>query len=603
MLRFFSPMLATLVKEPFDNKEWLFETKWDGYRALAFIEDGHVQLVSRTRRSWNAAFPELIKDLEKSKQDVILDGEIVVLDGHGKSHFQLLQNYQKSQKGNLHYYLFDILYIEGKDLRELPLIERKKALKKYLAHSNFSLVRESPYIEDKGKLFYKKAKELQLEGIVGKKISSGYHSCRSQDWVKIKTKMRQEVVIGGFTEPRGSRKKFGALIVGLYNDKNEFIYAGHVGGGFNTKLLGQVYEQMTPLIQTKCPFKTAPKRHNLATWVKPVLVCEVAFAEWTEDRHLRQPIFQGIRVDKKPKEVRLEVPVSKKVSDLSLSNESKIYWPDEQYTKGDLLNYYRKIAPFILPYLKKRPMMLHRYPEGILGQNFYQKDINFTSPKWLKIYPIQHKGSLVHYVGINNLRSLLYVINLGSIDLHPFLSTYDQLEYPDFCLIDLDPEGIPFSKVAEVALVTHELLEKFGIKNLCKTSGATGLHILIPLKRKYTYEQSRRFAEIIGHLVHQQLPDITSLERNPKKRQKKVYLDYLQNSRGQTMAAPYSVRPRPGAPVSTPLLWSEVNDRLNPIEFNIKTIAHRLEAKGDLFKEVLGAGVDIKKALSRISSG
>jgi bifunctional non-homologous end joining protein LigD len=609
-------MLATLVKTPFDSEEWLFEIKWDGYRALAFIENSGVKLVSRSALftssgrisagreasdgSWNIRFPEIAEDLKKSVKGAVLDGEIVILDESGKSNFQLLQNYHKNRIGNLCYYLFDILCLDGKDLRDLPLIERKNILKKYVKCCHFSLVKESKYIKERGKALFKKAKQLKLEGIVGKRLDSSYQSRRSPDWIKIKTTMRQEVVIGGFTQPRGSRQKFGALLVGVYDDQGELIYAGNVGGGFSNKLLQEIHQQLIPLIHPDCPFKSIPKPSSPVTWVRPTLVCEVAFTEWTKNSQLRHPIFVGLRVDKKPTQVKKEKTEVAEKTALSLTNESKVYWPKEKITKGDLLDYYRQVAPFLLPYTKKRPLMLHRYPEGILGSNFYQKEINFTPPKWVAVYPVRHEGSLVHYMGINNLRSLLYAVNLSSIDLHPFLSMYDRLDYPDFCLIDLDPEEISFSAVVEAALTVHEILEQYGIKSYCKTSGATGLHIAIPLKGKYTYEQSRQFAEILAHLVHQQLPHLTSLERSPRKRQKKVYLDCLQNRRGQTMAAPYCVRPRPGAPVSTPLLWSEVNDRLDPLAFNMKSILPRLEKLGDLFKPVLGRGVDIKKALNAI---
>ena len=605
-----SPMLATLVEEPFDHKEWLFETKWDGYRALAFVKKDTIKLMSRTRHSWNALFPEFVEDLKKSTQEVILDGEIVVLDEEGKSHFQLLQNFQKNRTGHLYYYVFDILYREGKDLRERPLIERKKILKQYLSKSSFSLVRFSDYIIGKGTSFFQQAKLAHLEGIIGKKMSSSYRSKRSCDWVKIKTSLQQEVVIGGYTKPRGGRQHFGSLLVGVYNDKKELIYTGHVGGGFNTELLQQVYDRLKPLIQSKCPFQDMPKGNMPVTWVSPKLICEVSFAEWTHDNQMRQPIFHGLRIDKKPYQVKNEIFINiskgenleKKAKNTSMfSNEAKIYWPDEKYTKGDLLDYYKKVSRFILPYLKNRPIMLHRYPEGIYGLNFYQKDINFAIPEWLKVYPVKHEGSTVRYMGINSVRSLLYAVNLGSIDLHPFLSTYAHLENPDFCLIDLDPEDISFSKVVETALVIHEILKSLGVKHFCKTSGGRGLHILIPLHRKYDYEQSRQLAEIIAHLAHQQLPKITSLERSPKKREKKVYLDCLQNRFGQTMAAPYSVRPRPKAPVSTPLLWSEVNTHLDPESFNIESIPQRLEEMGDLLKPVLGAGIDIKKILKTVS--
>ncbi|HEV3270408.1 MAG TPA: non-homologous end-joining DNA ligase [Candidatus Rhabdochlamydia sp.] len=285
---------------------------------------------------------------------------------------------------------------------------------------------------------------------------------------------------------------------------------------------------------------------------------------------------------------------------LSLTHLDKIYWPKEKYTKADLLNYYEQVAPLILPYLKDRPIVLYRFPNGIQERGFYQKDINFSHPKWIKTYPVQHEGKVDHYLLINDLRSLLFAINLGSIDLHPFMSRCKQLEKPDYCVIDLDPHGVSFQKVVEVALIAHEILEETGVKHYCKTSGGNGLHIFIPLHAKYSYEQSRQFAELISLCIQKKIPESTSLERSPKKRQKKVYLDCLQNRAAQTVVAPYVVRPRPKALISTPLTWKEVNKELDPSLFTIKTVLPRFKKKGDLFKDVLTARINMKAALAHL---
>lgn len=303
---FIPPMLATLVKQPFDDENWIFEIKFDGYRALAFIDHKHVQLKSRNNQLWNAKFPTIIASLEKINSQVIFDGELVVLDMKGKSHFQWMQNYQKQSKGNLYYYVFDLLYKDGKDLREFPLIERKALLKKYVNKLALPYVRFSQHLLGKGKVFFKHAVKAHLEGIIGKRALSTYQSRRSLDWVKIKNILRQEVVIGGFTQPKGSRTKFGALLVGVYNDQKELNFIGRVGGGFDTTVLQEVYRKLKPLIQKKNPFKNHPKIS--ATWVKPQLVCEVSFTEWTQNNHMRHPIFQGLRIDKRPKDVQKEIP-------------------------------------------------------------------------------------------------------------------------------------------------------------------------------------------------------------------------------------------------------------------------------------------------------
>lgn len=594
------PMLAKLIKEPFDSPEWLFEVKWDGYRALAFLQKGKVQLKSRNNLSFNTLFSPIVDELSKICHDAILDGEIVLLDKKGKSNFQYMQNYQRAKQGDLHYYVFDLLFLDGKDLRELPLIERKKRLKKLLNSVKLTTIRYSDHVETHGKAFFMEASKHNLEGIMGKKIDSPYRSTRSSDWVKIKVHQRQEFVIGGFTQPQGSRKNFGALLIGVY-DKKELIYVGHVGGGFNTKLLSEIYETMIPLKQEKSPFKNAPKESASITWIKPKLVCEVSFQEWTSENILRQPIFQGLRLDKKATEVKMEKPETIQESENKLTNLDKIYWPKEKYTKGDLISYYKEIAPYILPYLKDRPVMLKRYPEGISKEPFYQKDASSLHlPKEIETFAIKHEKKTVHYLLIQNLSSLEYVINLGTIELHAFNSRIQHLKNPDYLVFDLDPLNISFDYVIETAQALHDMLESIKVTSYCKTSGKRGLHIYVPLGGLYTYEQGRQFGQIIADIIHKQLPEFTSLERKPSNREKKVYIDLLQNSEMQTIVAPYCVRGQPGAPVATPLTWDEVKKGLDPKDFTIKTIPERLKKVKDLFKPILGKGIDIKKALKRL---
>lgn len=603
-----TPMLATLAAHPFNGEEWLFEIKWDGYRALAYIDRGDVTLKSRTQHRWNDKFPSIIASLKQVPGQVILDGELVVVDANGRSDFQRMQNFMTSGEGNLCYYVFDLLYKDGQDLREVPLIERKALLKALIEKLGSPLIRFSDHIRTKGERVFKEAVKRKLEGIIGKRVDSTYQPRRSSDWVKIKASLRQEVVIGGFTAPRGSRQQFGALLVGIYSATKELVYCGHVGGGFDAKLLKDIASKLKPLIRKTCPFAIAPKANENATWVKPELVCEVSFAEWTTDGNMRQPIFHGLRFDKPATAVKREVPMeltlkkkSGKSPDLELTHLDKIYWPKEKITKGDLLDYYENVAPYILPYLRNRPIVLHRYPNGIKSEDFYQKDL-LTHPEWIKTIAIQHEGRSIHYLLIDDVDSLLYAVNLGSIDIHPCMSRNQNLENPDYCVIDLDPTNIPFEAVVEVALAVHEILDKIGVKHFCKTSGGKGLHLLIPLHGKYHFDQSRQFAQIIAYHVHARLPKTTSIERSPKKRPKHVYIDCLQNRQMQTIVAPYSVRPRPKAMVSTPLEWKEVAKGLDPSEFNIYSVLKRLNKIGDIFKPVLGAGINIKTALSRLTT-
>lgn len=576
------PMLATLIDKPFDSPEWLFEVKLDGFRALAQLNKKSVALYSRNFLSFNERFPTLIDSLQKLNLEAILDGEIVVLDEKGISHFQLLQNYTTGN--NLYFYVFDILYLNGKDLRALPLIERKAILKNVLKKS--ASIRYLEHVEKKGVQFFALCKKKGLEGIIGKKRLSVYQSGkRSREWVKIKSEQRTEVVICGFTEPKNSRKNFGALLVGIYKNrkKNRTLhFAGHVGGGFTEKELEEIKAQLSPLVTERCPFTPAPRTNSAVTWVKPHFLCEVKYQEWTSEGIMRLPIFLSMR--------------SERVENPYITHREKLYWEEEKITKGDLLSYYETIAPFILPYLIDRPESLKRFPNGITKQSFFQKNIT-TYPEWLSTHPIQHRDKTVNYALIQDTKSLLYLVNLGCIELHPWLSRIHHLENPDFLLFDLDPEDINFQAVVTTAQALHAILETIQVASYCKTSGARGLHVCVPLGGRYSYAMAKQFAALIALIVHQKLPEITSLERSPKKRQKRVYIDCFQNNFGQTIIAPYSARAKPGAPVSTPLAWSEVKQGLDPLNYTIFNTLKRLKKKGDIFQPVLHKGVDLKKAL------
>jgi bifunctional non-homologous end joining protein LigD len=623
------PMLATLADEPFDGEDWFFEIKWDGYRTIAEVSGKNVELYSRNQISFNEHFPDIAAALREIGHDVVLDGEVVALDEKGRGSFQLLQNYLKTRNGTLRYYVFDLLYIDGYDIRELPLEERKKILSEIIDETD--LIKISGHVERNGKEFFEAAKKQGLEGIIAKNRNSPYRTgARSKDWLKIKTHMRQEAVIGGFTEPRGSRKQFGALVLGVYDGK-DLNYIGHTGGGFDERKLKDVHARLKKLAIKESPFKTPPKTNAPVTWVKPELVSEVSFQEWTSDGRMRQPIFEGVREDKDPREVKRERPVesydtngkatgkffggqtTKKESEtkvringktLILTNLDKVYWPEEGYTKGDLIEYYRRISPIILPYLKDRPESLHRHPNGIQGESFFQKDVDHQPPSWVKTVPIfsESNDKVINYLVCQNEATLVYMANLGCIELNPWNSRIKKLDYPDFLIIDLDPENISFEHVIEAAQVVHKMLDSAKIPNYCKTSGASGLHICIPLGANYTYDQTKDFAHAIALMAHERLPMTTSVERSPSKRQKKVYLDYLQNRRGQTLAAPYSLRPQPGAPVSTPLDWREVKKDLDPRKWNIKTIHARIAKIGDIWKPVLGKGIDLGKSIANLQS-
>lgn len=611
---FIKPMLCTPLAEPFNKEGWLFEFKWDGFRAIGQKQGGDVRLYSRNNLDFSTKFAEVAEALRHLPKDVVLDGEIVVVDKSGKPHFEWLQDLGRENNGILSYYVFDILWYEGRDIRNMPLIQRKQLLKKLLGNKK-SIIKFGDHIEDKGKALFKQVEKQNLEGIVAKLANSPYRDGqRTNDWFKIKTHLRQEVVIGGYTEPRRSRKYFGALLVGFY-DGDDLIYAGHSGGGIADNARRDLLKKLENLERPSSPFSTTPKPNAPVHWVKPNLVCEMSFSEWTSDGKMRQPEFEGLRSDKSPKEVHREINLKTKKAESVTSEHQKLYgskvdfthldkifWPEHGYTKGDLLAYYEAVSDFILPYLKDRPESLLRQPDGWQGMAFFQKDINFKTPPWVKtheIYSGSNKGN-VNYMICNNRDALFYMVQLGSIEINPWSSRLGSLNKPDWAVMDLDPEGVDFKTVVKVAQTVHRVCEEWHVPNYAKTSGKTGIHIYIPLKAKYSYEQAKNFIHLLAIEVNKRLPEITSLERLPAKRQAKVYLDYLQNNEGQTLSAPYSVRPTKDATVSTPLHWDEVKPSLTPQKFTIKNMPARLKKLGDIWADVRTKSVDLNKILDQI---
>ncbi len=780
MKEFYKPMLTTLVDEPFDREGWIFETKWDGYRAIANVREGEAELYSRHQISFNAQYADIKTAVENIPHNVVLDGEVVVLGKNNRSDFQALQNYKTTRKGNLVYEVFDLLHLNGHDLEDLTLLERKTLLEEIIHQLNDPKVQYSGHMATRGTSLFKKAAKAGWEGIIAKNGSSNYtEGNRSLNWLKIKILNRQEAVICGFTEPRGSRKKMGALLLGVY-ENGRLEYIGHCGGGFNEKLLNDVHDRLRPLVQTKSPFDRKVPSNMPVTWVKPVLVCEVKFSEWTGGGNLRQPVFIALREDKPAREVKRELPkhiamAGKKASSgevsvngttvkakpaaskaagkpagsasgkipsakttvgkgkaatekaaaskpagasaaktkaaakkasasstaatkagrsstkgkaaakkaagssaaktktaakkasasstaatkagrssttgkaaakkaagssaaktktaakkaaasgsvkkmaapqktggennrelvlnrqkVTLTNQQKIYWPKDKITKGQLIDYYLEVAEYLLPHLKDRPLSLHRFPNGIDGMSFYQKDLDVeTIPSWLKTFPVHSPSSnkMVDYLVCNNEATLAYMINLGCIEVNPWLSRTTKPDYPDYIVIDLDPGEIGFKHVVTTANMVHAVLEAYGIHSFCKTSGATGLHIYIPTGGRHPYETCRLFAEFIAGQVHAQLPDITSVTRAKSARKNKIYVDFLQNSKGQTIASAYSVRPKPGATVSTPLHWNEVNEKLDVRKFHIGNTVSRLKAEGELWSDIINVKNDLSSVV------
>jgi bifunctional non-homologous end joining protein LigD len=600
---FVEPMLATLVEEPFDRGGWIFEVKWDGYRSIAIVKNGKPKLFSRAGKVFTGKFPAIEATLKGLPFDAVFDGEIAVLDEKGRSEFQMLQDYLLSRKGRLVYYVFDCLYAGSYDLRQLPLERRMEILEKVLPVSD--TVRLSGHVAREGKKFFRAAEKNGLEGIMAKDLSSRYLSgVRSQEWLKIKAMKRQEAVVGGFTSGRASRKYFGALVLGLYKE-GALTFVGHAGTGFDERGLAAMHAKLKPLATDQCPFERKPRTNMPVTWVKPEVVVEVKFREWTKDGLMRQPVVLGLSTGKDPMAVVYEEPGAESIEKtiqskrVRLTNLYKVFWPKERLTKKDLIRYYWRMADWVLPYLKDRPQSLNRYPDGIDGEHFFQKNMGETAPEWAETVKIEEGGKENTYLLCQNTDALLYMANLGCIELNVWSSIAGRLDKPDYVVFDFDPVEAPFSRVVEAVLATKQVLDEVKAPSFCKTSGATGMHIYVPIKPLYTYDQAMNFAHLVNIAVRQRLPLATSLERDPAKRRGLVYLDYLQNRYGATVAAPYSLRPRRGATVSTPLDWSEVNARLAPEKFNIRTVPKRMEKIGDPWKSLFRKRLDLAKALNK----
>jgi bifunctional non-homologous end joining protein LigD len=621
------PMLATLIERPFSDPDWLFELKWDGMRVLAFVRDGKLELRSRRGRVVTSQFPELeALPAKLSAKQAVVDGEVVVLDGDGRPDFGLMQQRMNVARpprpllasAPVIYYLFDVLYCDGYDLRSVLLAERKSFLKRILISED--PFRYSDHVAARGEDLYRLTKERQLEGIVGKRSRSRYTAGRSTEWVKLKSTCEVDAVVGGFTAARGGGGRFGALLLGLYEGPR-LHFIGGCGSGFNDTLQKQVWARLEKIVTQGSPFAEKPQTREKAAWVKPALVARVKFAEWTRDKHLRAPVFLGLRTDVDPREcvkpdaepapepaASLETELCRSTAEtviaevegrrLKFTHLDKPYFPEEQLTKRDLLCYYLRIAPLILPFLRGRPLVLRRMPEGMKGQLFYQKDAGEFAAEWMPIAPVDG----VRYFMANDLAGLLYLTNLGCIDHNPWASRVDDLRHPDYLFVDLDPtEGTPYSTVAAVARAVNDVLTEIGIKAYLKTSGASGLHIFVPLERVYDFEQASRFTEIVSRVAAARVPDKVTFERIVEKRPRnRVLLDYSQLAYSRPLASVYSVRPTPNACVSAPITPGELSATLKPERFTIKTMPARLERNGDLWGDFWQSRQRIEPALERL---
>ncbi len=662
-----SPMLATLAEGPFSHPGWIFEPKLDGYRIIARISDGEVALFSRRGNNVTRQYAPLVPDLSRQPaSELVLDGEIIAMDEKSRQCFQCLQNYLRSLHRAedsyvaplpLVYYVFDILYLDGYDLRGARLLPRKNLLHGILRTSD--RIKLIDYFEKDGKVVYEAALKSGLEGVIAKQIDSVYESGRrSPGWLKVKAMRSDDFVIGGYSVAEGGRAQtFSSLLLGYFDDKGSLIFAGHVGSGFNENTLGELRSRLDAIRIDHSPFAEVPALNAPTTWVRPELVAEVKFSEWTQDGRLRIPVFLRLREDKAPEEIHRVEPVivitppqptntnkldiileqlqnpkdsfSIDVEDskIGLNHLDKILWPATAdhpgFTKRDLLTYLAKVSPYLLPHLKDRPLTLSRYPDGIHGEHFYQKHWGHPVPEFVQRVNItEEKGSTAEYLLSNNLASLLWLGQVANLELHTWFSRISagpdmaegqdidrMLDYPDFIIFDLDPyiysgqessgaepelNRSGFAMACEVATWLKDTLDELHFNAFVKTSGKTGIHIYVPITRRLSYKAVRSAAEIVGKYLVQKHPREVTTEWAQEKRTGKVFVDYGQNVRGKTLASIYSPRPTPDATISTPLRWEELG-KVYPTDFTLATLPDRLKETRDLWAEILSVKKDIDK--------
>jgi bifunctional non-homologous end joining protein LigD len=609
----YEPMLATLAEELPKASGWLFEVKWDGYRTIAIVRTSEVELVSRRGNSLTERFGAIARALPGALRTphCVLDGEVCALDAEGRASFSEMQQ----GSGPLVFYVFDLLEVDGRAVLDLPFTERRARLEEILVPGH-PVVRLSVSFDD-GEALMRATKEQGLEGVIAKRADSPYQpGKRTRDWLKVKTHGRQEFLIAGYTRGKGRREgTLGALVL-AHHVGDELVWAGNCGTGFTQEEIEKLLRKLRPLEWATPSFDPVPKmpkvRKGDVVWVTPKLVAEVEFVEWTHDGRLRAPSYKGLRDDKSSDEVRREQPVATRVRSgkrtLELSNLDKVFWPAEGITKGDLIAYYREVAPVVLPHVRDRPFTMKRYPDGIAGGHFFQKNAPEHMPDWIPTRSYistsreSRKKRMIAYPLVNDELALLWMVNMGCIDLNCWYSRIDKPDRPDFVLFDLDPSpDVGFRETVQVALLVKELLDALELASFPKTSGSDGMHVIVPIARRHTYADTREFAEIVAGALARAHPRLVTTEWSKAKR-RGVLVDANQNGEGKTIASAYSVRPRPDAPVSTPLRWDELTDDLDPRDFTMEVVLQRVARHGDVFEPVLKTKQSLGEALRAVGS-
>ena len=602
--RVFPPMLATLADAaPRDEESWIYELKYDGFRAVAAITGGEVAMWSRNELDLAARFPHIAEALRKWKvPEIVVDAEVVALDEKGAPRFQLLQQGEHREK----LFVFDVLWLDGLDLRRLTYEARRELLEKALKRSPATVL-PSQVVDGPGAEALARAAAAGYEGLIAKRKTSVYEGRRSKEWLKLKAQNQQELVIVGWQPSTHSSAEIGSLHLAVRDDEGSLRYAGKVGTGFSHKLRVWFRNELEKDVVPKTDVKGAP-RIRTATWVRPRLVAQVSFTEWTSDGRLRHPSFLGLRDDKSPEDVVREKPSSSKASPKSsskspskaskvtLTNPDRLLYPRDGITKAHVAQYYEAVAGPMLRTLRDRPLALEHWNQGIDKPSWFHQNIGREGPSWLTTIDTPtrtgSRGKVRHLVA-DSPDALLWLAQMSVLTVHMWHSRGESLEQPDWMLFDLDPaKGKGIEQAIEAALVMRKLLEELELPSVPKTSGKRGIHIFVPLAKKQTYEQMHDFACTLAEAVTAKVPGMT-VERSLSKRRGRLYLDCEQNAYGKTVVAPYSLRAIDGAPVSSPLKWREVTKKLDPSKYNIKTMPKRLDKVGDLFEDVFAKGVKL----------
>lgn len=593
----YQPQLAQLVKSPPEGAEWIHELKYDGYRIGCRIDGKSIALISRNGKDWTHTFPAIVRAAAQLEaKSALLDGEVCMILPDGRTSFQALQN-ASSAKGRLAYIVFDLLYLDGRSLVREPLHARKSELHRLLLGTD---VQFAAHIEGSGADAFREACRLRAEGIVSKLRDQPYMSGKRTGWVKTKCIQRQEFVIGGFTDPEGARKGIGALLVGYY-DRDRLAFAGKVGTGFTAKSAADLRRTLERIETTTCPFTPLPPGSpgRNAHWVEPRLVGEVAFTEWTGDGNLRHPSFQGLRADKSPRAIVREQPepppngarkatrrrtesktIAPVVHGVPISHPDRVMYPKPPLTKLDVARYYGDVAEKMMPHVDGRPLTLVRCGEGISGDCIFMKHSKIWAPPQLKRVRIQEKTKLGEYLVIESPDAIVGLAQMDILEIHTWNTRYDKVELPDRIVIDLDPGSqVRWRAVIDAARLVRGVLHTLNLESWPKTTGGRGLHVVIPIARKRAWTECLDFARSVGEALVRHDQKLFTLQFGKRGRDRQILVDYLRNNRTNTSIAAFSTRARPGAPVSVPIDWEELDESLDPSSFTVATLPARLASQ------------------------